>query len=77
MTQPSYVCGHCGRVSYHPHDIRERYCAACDRWDDDLRPPSIYPQTDPQVPPHGPAGDGKLPADPGSNPSALSGTPRA
>lgn len=27
--QPSIVCPNCGRRSYHPMDIKERYCAIC------------------------------------------------
>jgi hypothetical protein len=26
---PSFTCPRCGRTSYNPHDIRERYCGAC------------------------------------------------
>jgi hypothetical protein len=28
-------CHACGRVSYHPKDVDERYCGACHRFHDD------------------------------------------
>ncbi len=28
-TRPSITCWKCGRISYHPRDIAEGYCAAC------------------------------------------------
>jgi hypothetical protein len=27
--RPQLTCPHCGRTSYNPTDIRERYCGAC------------------------------------------------
>jgi hypothetical protein len=32
--RPSYKCPACGRVSYHPKDIQERYCGACHCFED-------------------------------------------
>jgi hypothetical protein len=26
---PSFTCPHCGRTSYNPNDIAQRYCGAC------------------------------------------------
>ncbi len=28
----SFTCPRCGRVSFNPNDIRERYCGACRDW---------------------------------------------
>lgn len=28
-------CHRCARVSYHPQDIEQRYCGACDRFHED------------------------------------------
>jgi hypothetical protein len=28
----SFTCGHCGRTSYNPEDVRQRYCGACHRY---------------------------------------------
>jgi ribosomal protein S27AE len=30
-----YTCPRCGAVSYNPHDIDQRYCGACHRFEDD------------------------------------------
>ena len=30
--QPSITCPHCGKTSYHPEDIKYRYCGACYRF---------------------------------------------
>jgi hypothetical protein len=30
---PSYTCPRCGRVSYHPRDIAEKYCGACHQFE--------------------------------------------
>ena len=30
-------CLLCGRTSYHPQDVHERYCGACHRFHDDHR----------------------------------------
>lgn len=33
MTAPeSITCPQCGRTSYNPNDVRERYCGACYQW---------------------------------------------
>lgn len=29
------VCPRCGKISYHPRDIAERYCGACHLFHDD------------------------------------------
>lgn len=29
MTPASFVCPACGRESFNPHDIAQRYCGAC------------------------------------------------
>lgn len=29
---PSFICPRCGRRSYHPTDIAQRYCGACHRF---------------------------------------------
>jgi ribosomal protein L37E len=34
---PSITCPRCGRTSYHPVDVQERYCGACRAWHADLR----------------------------------------
>lgn len=31
----SIVCPRCGRRSWQPEDVRQRYCGACHRWHDD------------------------------------------
>lgn len=35
---PSITCPRCRLTSYHPSDIRERYCGFCHRFHDDLTP---------------------------------------
>lgn len=30
--QPSYLCAHCGAVSYNPNDLIEEYCGRCHRY---------------------------------------------
>lgn len=45
MTQappPSYACPFCGMVSYHPKDLEHRFCARCDKFENEPRstPPS-------------------------------------
>lgn len=30
-TPPSITCPDCGRTSYHPEDVRHRYCGYC-KW---------------------------------------------
>jgi ribosomal protein L37E len=30
--EPAITCPRCGSISYHPEDIRNRYCAACHRF---------------------------------------------
>ena len=37
-SQPSITCPFCKRVSYHPEDVRHRYCGACHRFHDDELP---------------------------------------
>ena len=32
----SITCPKCGRTSYHPEDVRQRYCGACHRFHDDM-----------------------------------------
>lgn len=32
MIEPSITCPDCGRTSYNPGDIENRYCAACDQF---------------------------------------------
>ncbi len=34
---PSYECPWCGMVSYHPMDLQERFCARCDKFEDEPR----------------------------------------
>ena len=29
---PSITCPQCGRTSYHPMDIQEKYCGHCHEW---------------------------------------------
>lgn len=36
--QPSITCPQCKRTSYHPEDIRQRYCGACHAFHDELPP---------------------------------------
>lgn len=47
MKQPSITCPDCGRVSYHPQDIRHMYCGNCYQWHNTMESkmtytPSIY-----------------------------------
>src|SRR4051794_6113573 len=39
--QPSIICPRCGRESYHPEDIRQKYCGYCHWWTSD---PTLGPQ---------------------------------
>lgn len=32
---PAIQCLRCGRISYNPNDIREKYCGFCHRFHDD------------------------------------------
>jgi ribosomal protein L37E len=32
ITEPSFTCPRCGRVSFHPMDLQEGYCGACHDW---------------------------------------------
>ena len=32
----SITCPKCGRTSYHPEDVRHRYCGACHQFHDDM-----------------------------------------
>ena len=34
---PSTVCPTCGKRSYNPNDIRERYCGFCHQWYSDMK----------------------------------------
>lgn len=34
--EPSITCPRCGRTSYNPTDIEERYCGACDLYHDQM-----------------------------------------
>jgi len=37
MSEPvSIRCPRCGRVSYHPEDVRQRYCGACHAFHADM-----------------------------------------
>jgi hypothetical protein len=36
---PSFRCPACGRVSYHPEDVRQGYCGACHDWTGTQPPP--------------------------------------
>jgi len=36
MSAPPFTCPRCGRVSYHPEDVRQRYCGACHVWHVDV-----------------------------------------
>jgi ribosomal protein L37E len=31
----SFTCPVCGRTTYHPRDVEERYCANCSWWTGD------------------------------------------
>jgi hypothetical protein len=33
---PSWKCPHCGRRSYHPEDLANRYCGHCHHYCDDV-----------------------------------------
>ena len=35
MTRPSYTCSKCERTSYHPMDLKHRYCGACYKFEDE------------------------------------------
>jgi hypothetical protein len=35
---PSITCPRCGRTSYHPKDISEKYCGACHLFHDQMQP---------------------------------------
>jgi coenzyme F420-reducing hydrogenase alpha subunit len=32
--EPSITCPTCGKTSYHPEDIKQRFCGACHNWHD-------------------------------------------
>lgn len=32
---PSYTCPRCGAISHNPNDLRERYCGACHKFEDE------------------------------------------
>lgn len=34
----SITCPRCGRTSYHPRDIQERYCGACHQFHEFMEP---------------------------------------
>lgn len=36
MTAPSIACPQCGKVSFNPNDVRERYCGNCSRYHDTM-----------------------------------------
>jgi hypothetical protein len=54
LVSATYSCPWCGRVSYNPNDLAQRYCGACHTWADDFwhsaKPvhPQVFPS--PQVP---------------------------
>jgi ribosomal protein L37E len=36
--KPSLItCPKCGRTSYHPMDVNERFCGVCDQWHEDMK----------------------------------------
>jgi hypothetical protein len=35
MSEP-YICPRCGRTSHNPHDLANRYCGACQSFEDQL-----------------------------------------
>lgn len=41
MTQESITCLHCGKTSYHPEDIRRRYCGNCNEFHSALIEPTF------------------------------------
>lgn len=34
--KPAIVCPRCGRTSYHPEDVRQRYCGNCHQFHADM-----------------------------------------
>ena len=36
MSTATYTCPRCGRTSYNPNDLAQRYCGACHLSEDDL-----------------------------------------
>ncbi len=34
---PNIVCPQCGRRSFHPKDVSERYCVRCHQFHDDMK----------------------------------------
>lgn len=34
---PSITCPRCGRTTYNPNDIRERYCGHCHAWHEGMQ----------------------------------------
>ncbi len=42
---PAIQCLVCGLISYHPADVRERYCAECYRFHEDALAPRGTSQT--------------------------------
>ncbi len=49
-------CLVCGRISYHPEDIRERYCGSCHRFHEDAEEISARRGTLGNAPPSRTAG---------------------
>lgn len=54
--QPSITCPRCGRTSFHPEDVKQKYCGYCHWWTSDpllgeVVPDSQsgLPQADPDV----------------------------
>jgi hypothetical protein len=39
--EPSYACPKCGAVSHNPHDLANRYCAACHVFEGDAADGSV------------------------------------
>lgn len=37
VPQPSYTCPRCGRTSYNPNDLAQRYCGACHAFEKDAQ----------------------------------------
>lgn len=37
MSEPSITCPNCGRTSYHPEDIKQKYCGACHAFHDEMK----------------------------------------
>jgi ribosomal protein L37E len=38
VNDPSITCPRCGKVSYNPTDVEQRYCGACHAFHQDMKP---------------------------------------